>query len=288
MLLASQIYYWLANGAIAPVPLLNSGASNPEQREAMVMRPIEPAIKLSKWTVASMLLALWTTLGCTMPVAESPTSKTPESPPTAADPATLLPSLSPAVLQQREAELTERIDSEYALAGVGKILNLGKPIDPELEEFRLVWAEQDPAIAPFLGTWVRDWDLMPYDFVTVLPSTVPGQVCLVRYRQMETETVPFETFTTPPEFSVGLVRDGQLLGRDLQTTTSLIRLTPATDYVPYDAELLGTLEADGELRLLASQQPPTLDPAWDAGLVEQINTYGCSMTAAPLANSTME
>ncbi len=124
--------------------------------------------------------------------------------------------------------------------------------------------------------------------MTVLPSTVPGQVCLVRYRQTETETVPFETFTTPPEFSVGLVRDGQFLSRDMQTAASLIRPTPATDYVPYDAEFLGTLEADGELRLLAAQQPPTLDAEWDAGLVEQLGTYGCLTTTAPAAHSTMD
>ncbi|MBD1914878.1 MULTISPECIES: hypothetical protein [Cyanophyceae] len=64
-----------------------------------------------------------------------------------------------------------------------------KPISSE-EAFRQSWAETDPAIAPFLGTWVRDWNLMPYDFLTVLPSTVLGQVCLVRYRQMKPKPSP--------------------------------------------------------------------------------------------------
>lgn len=240
------------------------------------MKQIQPF----RWALAPVLLLLGSTLACTMPIAEPITPAVPPvvppPPPTVADPATLLPPLSPQVLQQKNAELTERIDSELALAGLGKIINLGAPISPELEAFRLSWAETDPAIAPFLGTWVHNWDMMPYDFMTVLPSTVSGQVCLVRYRQMETDTVPFETFTTPIEVSVAVVVDGQLLGETMQTADSLLRLTQASAYVAYDIEFLGTLEADGELRLLAAQQPPALDPAWDPSLVEQLNTYGCS------------
>ncbi|MEA5449304.1 hypothetical protein VB780_12040 [Leptolyngbya sp. CCNP1308] len=229
------------------------------------------------WATAPVLLSISGLMACTIPEPAPPAPEVVD--PISAHPATLLPALSPEALQQREAELTDRIDSELALAGIGKIINLGEPISSELETFRLAWAESDPAIAPFLGTWVKDWDLMPYDFVTVLPSTVPGQVCLVRYRQSETETVPFETFTTPPEFSVALVVDGQLLSQDVQTAATLIRPTPASAYVPYAIEFLGMVEAEGELRLLAAQQPPTIDPAWETSLVEQIDTYGCSASA---------
>lgn len=226
--------------------------------------------------MAPGLLLLGSTLACTLPVEEPMAPGVPPAPPAVVDPVTLLPPLSPEALQQRNAELTERIDSELALAGLGKITRLGAPISSELEAFRLSWAETDPAIAPFLGTWVHNWDMMPYDFMTVLPSTVPGQVCLVRYRQMETDTVPFETFTTPIEVSVAVVVDGQLLGETMQTAGTLLRFTQASAYVAYDIEFLGTLEDDGELRLLAAQQPPALDPAWDPSLVEQLNTYGCA------------
>lgn len=225
---------------------------------------------------ALVLLSLAILTACTSPAEPTVPTQPDGVAPDAADPATVLSPLSAYARRLREVELNERIDSELGLAGLGKITNLGKPISSELEAFRQSWVETDPAIAPFLGTWVRDWNLMPYDFLTVLPSTVSGQVCLVRYRQMETETVPFETFTTPPEFSVARVVDGQLLSRDVQTATVLIRPTPASSYVPYAIEFLGTVEANGELRLLAAQQSPAIDPAWSPQLLEQINTYGCS------------
>ncbi len=232
----------------------------------------------NRWKVAIALVSMGGLIACTTP-GEAPAPEAPEES-ISADPATLLPALSPQVLQQRETELTERIQSEYDLAGLGKTIDPGEPFSPELEQFRLAIAETNSAVAPFLGTWIRDWGLMPYDFTTVLPSTVLGQVCLVRYRQMETETVPFETVTTPPEFSVGLVVDGQLLSRDMQTAASLLRRVPANEYVPYEVEFLATVEADGQLRLLASQRPPALDPEWDSSLVSQLQTYGCATAAA--------
>lgn len=228
---------------------------------------------------ALVLLSLTSLTACTIPAEPTAPTQPEVVTPVAVDPTTVLSPLSAYGLRLREVELDERIDSELGLAGLGKITNLGKPISSELEAFRQSWAETDPAIAPFLGTWVRDWNLMPYDFVTVLPSTVSGQACLVRCRQMETETVPFETFTTPPEFSVARVVDGQLLSRDVQTAAALIRPVPASPYVPYAIEFLGTVEADGELRLLAAQQPPAIDPAWPPQLLEQINTYGCASQA---------
>ncbi|HSM84488.1 MAG TPA: hypothetical protein VLS96_22570, partial [Nodosilinea sp.] len=214
------------------------------------MQWIEP----TQWVIAPLLLTLGGLTACTVPAVD-PASASRPTDPIAADPALLLPPLTAAALQQREAELSERIDSELALAGLGKIINLGKPIAPELEQYRQDWAMVNPQVAPFLGTWVRDWNLMPHDVTTVLPSNLPGQVCLVRYRQMETETVPLTTYTTPPEFSVALVVDGQLLSDTVQTATALIRFTPSSPYLPYDVEFLGTVEADGELRLLAAQQP---------------------------------
>lgn len=238
-------------------------------------------VKQRLWILGSIVLSIWGVTACTLPVEESPIPPVTDAPAAGVDPATLLPPLSPAALQQREAELSELIESELALLGLGKLTTVGKPISLELEQYRQEWAVLNPAIAPFLGTWVRDWNLMPYDFTTVFPSTVPGQVCLVRYRQMETETVPFETFTTPPEFLVGRVIDGQLVSRDVQTAESLIRLSPASAYLPYDVEFLGTVEADGELRLLAAEQPPVLNPDWDTALIEQIEAYGCSAATLP-------
>lgn len=43
----------------------------------------------------------------------------------------LLPALSPETLQQREAELSDRIDSELARAGTGKAIGLGEPLSSE-------------------------------------------------------------------------------------------------------------------------------------------------------------
>jgi hypothetical protein len=236
--------------------------------------------RLGSRAIAPLLLTL--VAACTVP-AEPPDAvdaapggdpRTVE--PLAVDPTQLRSPLSPEALQQRESELQGWIQSELDWAGLGKITNVGKPINPDLEAFRDHWAAVDPAIAPFLGTWIKDWDLMPHDYMTVLPSTVPGQVCLVRYRQMETEFVPIQIITTPLEFSVALVEEGQLRAPAMQTARSLIRLTPGTPYVPYDIEFLGTVEASGNLRLYAAQQPPTLDPAWAPDLTPQLSAYQCT------------
>ncbi|MBD2231045.1 hypothetical protein [Phormidium tenue] len=40
--------------------------------------------------------------------------------------------------------------------------------------------------------------------------------------------------------------------------------------------ILGTVEADDELRLLAAQEPPTIAPAGPPPLIAQLNTYGYS------------
>ncbi len=225
-----------------------------------------------KWIVPVLALG-WGTVACVVPVEEPSTPNGGEAP--TVDPALLLSSLSTEALQQREAELQIYIQADLDLAGLGKISGVGKPISPELTQFRQDWAAVDPEVAPFLGYWVRDWNLYPHDFMWIFPSTVPGQVCLVRYRQTETETVPFEVIITPPEFSVALVKDGQLLGPDTQTARSLIRPTPASAYVPYAIEFLGTVEANGNLLLYAAQQPPTFDPTWDAELQQKLDAFQC-------------
>jgi hypothetical protein len=229
-----------------------------------------------KWVVPVLIFGLGA-VACVVPVEEPSQPDGREVSPV--DPALVLPPFSAEALQQREAELQIYIQSDLDLAGLGKISGVGQPISLELAQFRQDWAAVDSEIAPFLGTWVRDWNLMPHDFMWIFPSTVPGQVCLVRYRQTETETVPFEIITTPLEFSVALVRDGQLLGPSTQTAQSLIRPTPASAYVAYAVEFLGTVEASGELRHYAAQQPPAFDPTWEADLKQKLDAFQCQDSA---------
>jgi len=231
---------------------------------------------INQWIFPALAFGLGTA-ACVVPVEEPAVPGRSETP--TVDPALVLPPLSAEALQQREAELQIYIQSDLDLAGLGKISGVGQPISLELAQFRQDWAAVDSEIAPFLGTWVRDWNLMPHDFLTIFPSAVLGQVCLVRYRQTETETVPFEIITTPLEFSVALVEDEQLRGPDMQTAQSLIRPTPASAYVPYDVEFLGTVEASGELRHYAAQQPPAFDPTWEADLKQKLDAFQCQDSA---------
>lgn len=231
-------------------------------------------ISHTKWAIALLLIpAVGTAIACTNQPAE-PGIPTPEPTPQPID-APLLPPLSEAVLNQRQAEMQQWIQSDLDLVGLGKIGGMGSPISPELEAYRQTWAETDPAVAPFLGTWAKEWNMLPHNFMTVFPSEVAGRVCLVRYRQQETDTVPFETYNTPLEFSVAQVVDGQLLASNTQSARSLIQRTPASDYVPYDVEFLSTVDPDGSLRVYASQRPPAVDPAWEPELVEQFRANQC-------------
>jgi hypothetical protein len=167
------------------------------------------------------------------------------------------------------------IQSDLDLIGLGKLGRVGWPLATEVEDFRQAWAEVDPAIAPFLGRWVRDWNMMPHAYLTVLPSRVPGQVCLVHYRQEETETVPFEVITTPLEVSVALVTEGQLRSADLRSAGDLIQVAPASAYVAYPIEFLATVEGT-RLEVYASQQPPRLESEWDGDLRQTLAAYHCT------------
>jgi hypothetical protein len=227
--------------------------------------------------------------GCMVPVeledpatvtgAPIPGEATPGEPdPTApipVDPASLLPPLSPSEQAQHRADMDLWIQSDMDLIGLGKLGQVGWPLAAEVEDFRQEWAAVDPAIAPFLGKWVRDWNMMPHAYLTVLPSRVPGQVCLVGYRQQETATVPFEVITTPLAVSVALVIDGQLRSADVRSAENLIQIAPASAYVAYPIEFLATVEGD-RLELYASQQPPRVESSWEASLRQTLASYQCT------------
>lgn len=229
---------------------------------------------MAKWfNVAALLLALGGLVACTVPVDDAPTPQEPPlelAPPL--DPASVLPSFSPAELQRQREEMTIRVQADLDMVGLGKIGQVGFPFPPELTAFREAWAEVDPATAPFLGTWIRDWDLMPHYYLTVLPSRVPGQVCLVHYLQEETTTVPFEVITTPVVMSPALVSDNQLRSADTRSATILLE-DNAT--LSYPVEFLGTVVGD-RFRLHAAQRPPEISGEWDAALVQQLAAYQCT------------
>lgn len=210
-----------------------------------------------------------------MAVPGEPLAEEPMAAPMSVDSASLLPPLSPTEQAQHRADMDLWIQADMDWIGLGKLSRVGWPLAPEVEAFRQAWAEVDPAIAPFLGRWVRDWDMMPHAYLTVLPSRVPGQVCVVRYRQEETATVPFEVITTPLGVSVALVIDGQLRSTDLRSSEAWLQIAPASDYVAYPIEFLATVEGD-RLELYASQQPPRLDPDWDGDLRQTLASYGCT------------
>lgn len=227
---------------------------------------------LKRWKTGALLLALGGLMACTLPMEESPAPPAPELAPPL-DPTSVLPPFSPAELQRQQEEMTIRVQADLDMVGLGKIGRVGFPISTDLEAFRLAWAEVDAAIAPFLGTWVRDWDMMPHYYLTVLPSRVPGQVCLVHYRQEETETVPFEVITTPLEMSVALVAEDQLRSVDVRSAITLIERTSTA--LPYPVEFLGTVVGD-RFHLHAAQQPPAISSDWDADLVQQLAAYQCT------------
>lgn len=245
------------------------------------------------WRMATLGFCLGTLAGCMVPVELAdpsidsggtsvdpmPVDPAPADPvpaePSPVDPASLLPPLSPAEQAQHRADMDLWIQSDMDLIGLGKLGQVGWPLAAELEDFRQEWAAVDPAIAPFLGKWVRDWNMMPHVYLTVLPSRVPGQVCLVRYRQQETETVPFEVITTPLTVSVALVIDGQLRSADVQSAEDWIQITPASAYVAYPIEFLATVEGD-RLELYASQQPPRVESSWEMSLRQTLASYQCT------------
>ncbi|HLO84538.1 MAG TPA: hypothetical protein VK203_05915 [Nostocaceae cyanobacterium] len=183
--------------------------------------------------------------------------------------------LSNAALAKYRNEFKQWIQSDLDMLGLGKITNVATPMPPALLKFRQNWAKTDAQVAPFLGSWVRDWNLHPHDFMTVFPSKTLGQVCLIRTRRDMTETVPFQEITTPPEFSIARVVKGQLLGTKTQSGRSLLFPTPASAYLPYNTEFLGTVESDRTLRLYAAQGLPSVNPKWDSNIRQQLKAYGC-------------
>ncbi|NJL47880.1 MAG: hypothetical protein HC929_10830, partial [Leptolyngbyaceae cyanobacterium SM2_5_2] len=41
------------------------------------------------------------------------------------------------------------------------------------------------------------------------------------------------------------------------------------------SRVLGTVEATGDLRFYAAQQPPTIHPTWDAALRQNLEAFQC-------------
>ncbi|BAU41455.1 hypothetical protein [Leptolyngbya sp. O-77] len=236
----------------------------------MVKRWMTCAMRV-KWAAALVLTAgLGAAVACT-PSAPNPATPDPDVVLHPVD-APLRPPLTEAALRQAEAEMQQRIQADLDLLGLGKIGSVGSPISPDLLAYRQTWAETDPDIAPFLGTWEKEWDMLPHYFMTVFPSEVPGRVCLVRYSKQETVTVPFEVYDTPLEFSVAQVVEGQLLASNTQSARSLLRQAPVMDY---ESEFLATVEPTGNMQVYAAQRPPAIAPTWPAALMEQFRAAGC-------------
>ncbi len=183
--------------------------------------------------------------------------------------------LTDSALAEHQTQFQSWIESELNLLGLGKITSVATPIPSELIEFRQNWAEIDPEVAPFLGTWSRDWNMLPNYFMTVFPSQTLGQVCLIRTRRDMTQTVPFQEVTTPPEFSLAQVVEGQLLGTKTQSAQALLFPTPPSVFLDYETEFLGTVEPDGNQRLYAAQSTPIINPTWDSDIQQQFYAYGC-------------
>ncbi|HLP91177.1 MAG TPA: hypothetical protein VK184_21685 [Nostocaceae cyanobacterium] len=183
--------------------------------------------------------------------------------------------LSNTALAKYQTEFKQWIQSDLDLLGLGKITRVAAPIPPALVKFRRDWAKTNAEVAPFLGSWARDWNLHPHDFMTVFPSKTLRQVCLIRTRRDMTETVPFREITTPPEFSIAKVVKGQLLGTKTQSGRSLLFPTPASAYLPYNTEFLGTVDPNKTLRLYAIQGLPSVDPKWNNNIRQQLKAYGC-------------
>ncbi len=225
-------------------------------------------------------------LACTNLPAD-PTSPTPQ-PPT--DPVSTevpaQPPLTAEQLIQAEADLQEQIQVSLDLLGVGATII--PTVSEEVSAYRQAWAELQPEVAPFLGSWTHLNDLQP-DQLVVFPSAIANQVCVVdhqaRYQyELPLDATEFSRVTTAPADEMSIfssikmrvveVKDGQAQTDRLQFHEDLMQPITA-NWAPISFEFLGVVASPGQVGLYASVAPPTVNADWPAEIAAQLAEQQC-------------
>jgi hypothetical protein len=194
-----------------------------------------------------------------------------------------LPPLNNSDLLHIKSAAKQQIDQSLGLAGVGK---LGPPpkLDKPLQSFRNQWAKTNPTVTPFLGLWY-DYGFTLYpSYLSIFPSRVRGQVCVLEFTPQQTVAaeVLVEEFLS---LSTAKVINGQLLSSRLRADKSTIVQTDFDNGYPvdydYTAEFLPVLWQNGGIGIVASYSPPQLPPEFPQDLTSQVkqelSNRGCTM-----------
>jgi hypothetical protein len=176
---------------------------------------------------------------------------------------------------------SEMIDSWFGLAGHNKLISpseLGEP----LKSFRNQWAKTNPTVTPFLGLWHNDGDgfqsLHEAYFLSIFPSQVQGQVCVLEYKDRGLLDVSILSLSTAKVIS------GQLLSSRLRADKSTIVQKDFYNGYPvegYPVEILPVLDGQNEIYIFSSRSPPQLPPGFPEDLTskvkQELSDRGCTM-----------
>jgi len=187
-----------------------------------------------------------------------------------------LPRLSPSDREAFIAEFRRGLDSWLGLSGLDKV-EAPSPLSDEIRQYRQAWAQEEAAIAPFLGHWQEGADF-PYA-VSIFPSTVAGQVCVLEFKpewslmlwnEAEGDYSIKDVITEQIlSFSVATVAAGELRSSQVRTTTAAI----AEQIAPLQttpSEFMGIMDEVGTMRVVAVAGPPTLPPELPTELIPQV------------------
>jgi hypothetical protein len=221
-------------------------------------------------------------LTCRLPVPPAaPQPTAPSAPPSrlsisAANAQPLL-SLTAPEIAQLVADARNHAQSWLDLAGLNK-LEAPPEVSAELAALRQEWNIQNPDVAPFLGLWRDDGGSGVTYYLSVFPSNIPRQVCLLEFRQ-ELRAAPEDLISAEIlALSTATVANGQLLGSRLRTARAT--LFRAKFHTGYDVEFIGV--AGSPWPGLAALSPPVLPPEFPQEAMQQVSQEllkrGCQLS----------
>lgn len=170
----------------------------------------------------------------------------------------------------------QQIQTTLDLAGLGKIVQ--PPIfDVKLRSHRAKWAKTNAAIAPFLGSWMNNWEMfLPSYRMAVFPSQVKGQVCVIEYQDNTSYIIDPESSrppNPPPRFFTLKIRNQQAQTSQLRLHRSLIR--NVNSGYGGNVEFMGVAIGKKDVRLYASQGIPKLDSGLPKNILQQFSANKC-------------
>lgn len=188
-------------------------------------------------------------------------------------------------LNQFRQQMQAQIDTDLGLAGLNKA-GLPPALPQDLQTYRAKWARVNPEIAPFLGQWVKDWDIFPPSFeLAVFPSRIKGRLCLIEFRYNDRPAggyAPGEAIppNPAPRFSVITLRNRQGSNPYLRLHKGLIKTAEASWTVQkHRMEFLGVVTPEQTVRVYAAKAIADLNSI-PASLKQPFQASQC-MAAAP-------